>query len=108
VNQCATLLNINQHEIVIGATTPLVTNYLRLHSREIEQQLRETFGFEQKLKFRTVPESLLKLDRKEIKPRLPQTPSADSIDALERNAQWIEDGELKAALLSLAASLKSD
>lgn len=107
VNQAVTLLTINQDEIVVAANSPMVANYLRLHSREIEQQLRETFKLGQALKFRTIPDSLLKLDNNEYRPH-PEQVSAGSIEAIRRNAEWIEDEELKAAMLSLAESLKSD
>jgi hypothetical protein len=105
VKQSVTVLTINQHEIVIAANSPMVANYLRLHSKEIQQQIRETFHFEQTLKFRTVPDSLLKLERQQNIPQ-PRQVSAESIEALKRNAQWIEDDGLKAAMLSLAESLK--
>ena len=108
VNQSVTLLTINQDEIVVAANSPMVANYLRLHSREIEQQLRETFKLEQALKFRTIPDSLLKLEDNEYQRQTPGQVSAESIDAIRRNAEWIEDEELKAAMLSLAESLKSD
>ena len=107
VNQSVTLLTINQHEIVVAANSPMVANYLRLHSREIEQQLHETFKLAQALKFRTIPDSLLKLDNNEYRPH-PDQVSAESIEAIRRNAEWIEDEELKAAMLSLAESLKTD
>ena len=107
VNQAVTLLTLNRDEIVIAANSPMVTNYLRLHSAEIQQQLRETFQLEQALKFRTLPDSLLKLDRPRAVPE-PGAVSSQSIAALERSAQWIEDEELKSAMLSLAESLKSD
>ena len=107
VNQAVTVLTVNQHEIVIAANSPMVVNYLRLHSSEIAQQLRETFHLEQALKFRTVPDSLLTIDQDQTS-RAPRTVSAESITAIRRNAQWIEDEELKAALLSLAESLKAD
>ncbi|MDH3635037.1 MAG: DciA family protein [Gammaproteobacteria bacterium] len=107
VNQAVTLLNVNRHEIVIAASSPMVANYLRLHSGEIAQQLRETFHLEQALKFRTVPDSLLKIDKIQTA-REPRAVSAESIRAIRRNADWIEDEELKAALLSLAESLKAD
>ena len=106
VNRSVTLLTLNQDEIVIAANSPLVANYLRLHGREIRQQLRETFKLEQTLKFRTIPDSMLKLEQP-CKLRDPKEVSAESIDALERNARWIEDDDLKAALLSLAKCLKS-
>jgi hypothetical protein len=106
VQQSVTVLTINQNEIVIAANSPMVANYLRLHSKELQQQLRETFNFEQTLKFRTVPDSLLKIEQHEhLRP--PRQVSAESVEALRRNAQWIEDEELKAAMLSLAESLKS-
>ena len=107
VNQSVTLLTINQDEIVVAANSPMVANYLRLHSGEIEQQLHETFKLEQALKFRTIPDSLLKLDNNEYRPH-PEQVSAESIEAIRRNAEWIEDEQLKAAMLSLAESLKTD
>ncbi len=106
VNQSVTLLSISQDEIVIAANTPLVANYLRLHSREIGQQLRETFKLEQRLKFRTVPDSLLRLDRNEQRQQAPRQVSAESVESLKRNALWIEDEDLREAMLSLAESLK--
>jgi sRNA-binding carbon storage regulator CsrA len=106
VRQSVTVLTINQNEIVIAANSPMVANFLRLHSKELQQQIRETFDFEQTLKFRTVPESLLQLQRHSSSPQSPRQVSPESVDALERNAQWIEDEGLKAAMLSLAESLK--
>ena len=107
VKQAVTLLTINQDEVVIAANSPMVANYLRLHSTEIAQQLRETFHLEQALKFRTVPDSLLKIDQHQSL-RQPHAVSSESISAIRRNAEWIEDEDLKAALLSLAESLKSE
>lgn len=107
VNQSVTLLTLNQDEIVIAANSPLVANYLRLHSNEIQQQLRETFKLEQVLKFRTIPDSMLRLERPVESPR-PGRVSPASIETLHRGAQWIEDEALKAALLSLAQSLEDD
>ena len=107
VNRSVTLLTINPDEIVVAASTPLVANYLRLHQREIRQQLRETFGFEQALRFRSIPESMLHLDRPGSS-REPGPVSSESIEALERNLQWIEDDDLKAALQGLADSLKRE
>ena len=106
VRQSVTVLTINQNEIVIAANSPMVANFLRLHSKELQQQIRETFHFEQTLKFRTVPDALLKLERHQSLP-VPRQVSAESVAALERNAQWIENEDLKAAMLSLAESLKT-
>ena len=106
VNRCVTLLTLNDEEIVIAAASPTVVNFLRLHSGEIQQQLYETFNLQQRLRFRAIPDSLLQLQQRDsTKP--PRQASAESIDAITRNAQWIEDEDLKSALLNLADSLKS-
>jgi len=105
VQGCVTLLTLNDEEIVIAANTPMVANFLRLHSIEIKQQLRETFNLEQELKFRTIPDALLKARAQEQLPE-PEAVSGEAVDAIERNAQWIEDEELRAAMLSLAKSLR--
>ena len=108
VSQCVTLLTINQDEIVIAANTPMVANYLRLHSREIQQQLRETFKLEQALKFRSIPDTMLKLEKKnEYHGQVGQV-GPEAIAAIKLNAKWIEDADLQAALLSLAKSLEDD
>jgi hypothetical protein len=107
VSQCVTLLTINQNEIVIAANTPMVANYLRLHSHEIQQQLRETFKLEQVLKFRSIPDAMLKLQKNEYHQEHRQV-GPEAIAAIRRNAQWIEDADLQAALLSLAKGLEAD
>ena len=101
------LLTINSDEIVIAANSPLVANYLRLHSREIQQQLRETFGLQQSLRFRTIPDAMLQLAGASEVPE-PDAVSEKSIDALRRNAEWIEDEDLRAAMLSLVQSMEGD
>ena len=108
VNQAVTLLTLKSDEIVIAANSPLVANYLRLHGKEIQQQLRETFNLEQTLKFRSIPDSMLRLDQPVETVRKPGQVSPESIEALQLNAQWIEDEDLRAAMLSLAESLKHD
>lgn len=107
INQNVTLLNITEEHIVIAANSPVMANYLRLHAAEIRQQLRETFNLDQEIKFRSLPESLLKVGSQYKIPQ-PEPVSSESIDAIERNANWIEDEDLKSALLSLAQSLKKD
>lgn len=107
VNRAVTLLTIKPDEIVIAANSPLVANYLRLHAGEIQQQLRESFGLQQSLRFRTIPDSMLKIDSPETL-RKPGQTKPESIEALQRNAQWIEDDDLRAAILSLADSLKAE
>lgn len=107
VNRCVTLLTIDDDEIVIAANSPPVASYLRLHGNEIRQQLRETFGLEQAVRFRSVPESLLRVEPPGER-RVPRRVSARSAEAIERNASSIDDEGLREALLSLARSMKVD
>ena len=107
INRAVSLLTVIGDEIVIAAYNPVVANYLRLHANEIAQQIRETLGFDARLRFRTLPESLLQAGPR-VRERQPRPVSAESIDALRRSAEWIEDEELRAALLSLAQSMRSD
>jgi len=106
VQGCVTLLTLNDEQIVIAANSPMVTNFLRLHSSEIEQQLRETFNLQQALKFRTIPDALLKTGRSIEQMPAAEAVSGEAVSAIERNAQWIEDEELRAAMLSLAKCLR--
>lgn len=107
INRAVSLLTVVGDEVVIGAYNPLVANYLRLHSTELAQQIVETFGFEARLKFRTLPESLLQAGPRPRK-ITPRRVSAASIEALKRSAEWIEDEDLRAAILSLAQSMQAD
>ena len=104
VRHQVTLLSVDERVMVIAASTPMVTNYLRLHARELAQQLRETFGLEQEIRFRTIPDALLR--QREVKAiSAPRAVSRESVEAIRRNAQWIEDESLRASLLALADSL---
>ena len=105
-NGNATLLKIGDDEIVIAAHSPPVANFLRLHAAEIRQQFRETFGFEQTVRFRTVPDALLRVDRPGGR-RQPRLASPSSADAIERSASHIDDDGLREALLALARSLRT-
>lgn len=107
VRQSVTLLSVTDDHIVIAANTPMVTNYLRLHAAEIQQQLRETFRLEQPLKFRTIPDAMFQR-RQYRSPLPPRTVSSEAVAAIRLNAQWIEDDELRNAMLALADSLASD
>ena len=104
-NACVTLLKLDDDEIVIAANSPPVANYLRLHAAEIRQQLRETFGLEQAVRFRSVPDSLLRVEPPGGR-RRPRPASAGSADAIERNARSVDDPALRDALLALAQSLR--
>jgi hypothetical protein len=107
VRHSVTLLSVTDEHIVIAANTPMVTNYLRLHATEIQQQLRETFQLEQQLKFRTIPDALFQ-QRKQLSPSPPRAVSSEAVAAIRLNAQWIEDEGLRAAMLALADSLTTD
>ena len=107
VRQSVTLLSVTEENIVIAANTPMVTNYLRLHAVEIQQQLRETFQLEQQLKFRTIPDAMFQR-RQQRSPLPPRAVSSEAVAAIRLNAQWIEDEDLRAAMLALADSLTSD
>ena len=107
VRHSVTLLSVTDEHIVIAANTPMVTNYLRLHAAEIQQQLRETFQLEQQLKFRTIPDAMFQ-QRKQLSPAPPRAVSSDAVAAIRLNAQWIEDEDLRAAMLALADSLDSN
>jgi hypothetical protein len=98
---------VTAEHIVIAANTPMMTNYLRLHTAEIQQQLRETFRFEQQLKFRTIPDAMFQR-RQQLSPQPPRAVSSESVAAIRLNAQWIEDPDLRAAMLALADSLDDD
>jgi hypothetical protein len=104
VQRSVTLLTVNSEEIIIAANTPMVANYLRLHSAEIQQQLRETFQLEQQVKFRTIPDALFHA-RKQEKLQAPRVVNSEAVRAIKRNAQCIEDESLRAAMLSLVDSL---
>ncbi|HKJ50090.1 MAG TPA: hypothetical protein VKB27_01245 [Gammaproteobacteria bacterium] len=107
MNRAVTLLTATDDEIVIAAYNPMVANYLRLHSTEIAQQIRETLGLEARLKFRTLPESLLQAGPRKQE-RAPRPVSAASADAIRRSAVWLEDEGLREALLSLARSMEQE
>ncbi|MEM7563024.1 MAG: hypothetical protein AAF353_08245 [Pseudomonadota bacterium] len=106
INQQVALLSIDAEQIVFSANSPVVANFLRLHVTEIQQQIRETLKLQQSIKFRSLPETLLKVERKVETPQ-PRAVSDESIQAIEKNAEWIEDDSLKGALKSLAESLRN-
>ncbi len=110
LNRAVNVLYVDDDEIVIAANTPVVANYLRLHQAEMRQQLREGLGLDQRIRFRSLPGSLLHAERPEAPAvnREPRRVAGQAIEALERNARWIEDEGLRAALLELAQTLKHD
>ena len=99
------VINITAQEIVVAVDNATIANYLRLHNRELQQQIRETFNLHQTLKFKTMPETVLQL-RERPKARKPGQVSDEAAEVITNNAQWIEDENLKHALESLAKTLK--
>lgn len=106
VTGSVTVLSVDAEQIVIAASTPVVANYLRLHGAEIRQQLVETLQLKQALRFRTIPDAMMR-PRAPVKLQPPRQVSTGSVDAIRRNAQWIEDEALRQALLSLADGLEA-
>ena len=100
------VINVSTEQIVIVTGSAQVTNYLRLHARELQQQFDETFKCSQKLSFKTMPESLLQIDQRPPA-RKPVRVSDEAIKSINNNAQWIEDEKLRQALESLARQLKN-
>jgi len=99
------VINITAQEIVVAVDTAQIANYLRLHNRELQQQISETFHLHQTLKFKTMPETVLQLHERP-KAKIPGQVSDETAEVIINNAQWIEDDNLKHALESLAETLK--
>jgi len=106
MNQQVSVVNLTAESIVIAVADPQVSNYLRLYMAEIQQQIQETFNLEQVLKIKTIPNSLLKSDHDLPAAKIPLKVKPETVNALHKGADWIEDEGLKQALKSLADSLK--
>ena len=106
MNQQVSVVNITDESIVIAVADPQNSNYLRLYMAEIQQQIQETFNLKQALKIKTVPSSVLKSDHVLPAAKKPLKVKPETVQALKRGADWIEDEGLKQALKSLASSLK--
>ena len=100
------VINVTVQEIVVAVADPQIANYLRLHNRELQQQIHETFNLKQVLKFKTMPETVLQLSKRPQAGK-PGKVSAEAAEVITNNAQWIEDEKLKNALESLAKTLKN-
>ena len=105
INQQVSVINCSDQEITLAVADPQVANYLRLYVAEVQQQIHETLGLQQKLRIRTMPESMLKITTRPQSSK-PTTVSKATADAITKNANWIEDENLKASLQSLANLLK--
>ncbi|MEE8364961.1 MAG: DciA family protein [Gammaproteobacteria bacterium] len=105
INQQLRVMNLTQDEIVVATTDPQIANYLRLYASEIEQQIRETLNLSRKLKFRSMPDSIFQVEP-HPGPNKTTAVSPDTVDAIDRSADCIEDEKLKQALQSLVQTLK--
>ncbi len=105
INQQLRVMNLTQDEILVAAADPQIANYLRLYAAEIEQQIRETLNLNRKLKFRSVPDSIFRVEPRSSTSKT-TTVLPETVDAIDRSARWIEDDKLKQALQSLAHTLK--
>ena len=106
ISQRIQVINTTESEIVVAVDDAAITNYLRLHQRELQQQLFETFSTWKTLKFKTMPEAVLNPDiRRAFRP--PEQVSGETVETIKRSANFVEDSDLKQALLALAERLKS-
>jgi hypothetical protein len=105
MNQQVSVVNLTTDTIVIAAADPQISNYLRLYMAEIQQQIQETFSLKQTLKIKTIPSSVLKSDHVLPAAKIPMKVKPETVQKIQRGADWIEDEGLKQALKSLAVSL---
>jgi hypothetical protein len=105
MNQQVSVVNLTTDTIVIVAADPQISNYLRLYMAEIQQQIQETFSLKQTLKIKTIPSSVLKSDHVLPAAKIPLKVKPETVQKIQRGADWIEDEGLKQALKSLAVSL---
>jgi hypothetical protein len=104
INQQVSVINCSNEEITLAVADPQIANYLRLYVAEIQQQILETLGMEQKLKFQTMPDSVLNVGTRPRSSK-PTRVSRQTADAISKNANWIEDEGLRKSLQALASSL---
>jgi hypothetical protein len=107
MNQQVSVINCSDDEINIAVSDPQIANYLRLYVTEIQQQIHESLNMKQILKIRAMPDSLLKVGTRP-QPSKPTRVAKETADAISKNANWIEDEDLRKSLLSLANLLKKD
>jgi hypothetical protein len=106
MSQQVSVVNLTTDTLVIAVSDPQISNYLRLYIAEIQQQIQETFSLKQVLKIKTLPSSVLKAEHVLPAPKIPSKVKPETVQKLQRGADWIEDEGLKQALKSLADSLK--
>ena len=106
MSQQVSVVNLTTDTLVIAVSDPQISNYLRLYVAEIQQQIQETFSLKQVLKIKTIPSSVLKAEHVLPAPKIPLKVKPETVQKLQRGADWIEDEGLKQALKSLADSLK--
>ena len=104
ISHTVQVINLSKEAIIITTNNAQITHYLRLHTRELQQQFNETFATRKKLIFKTMPADLLQIERRQTIKK-PRRVCHETIASIRRNAQWIEDKALKKALESLASQL---
>jgi len=107
INQQVSVIHCSDEDITIAAADPQVANYLRLYVAEVQQQIHEALGMKQKLKIQTMPDSLLNVGTRPTSSK-PVRVSSETATAISKNANWIEDEDLRKSLLSLASVLKKN
>lgn len=105
IAQNVQVIKVDRDEIVIASASSQVAGFLRIHGVELRQQFCETFGGDRKIVVRTMPDSLLQLESRQPVNK-PRPVSDESVESIKKNADWIEDENLRKALKSLAGSLK--
>jgi len=105
INQQVSVINCSEDEIILAVADPQIANYLRLYVAEVQQQIHETLGMKQKLKIQAMPDSLLNVGTRPQSSK-PARVSQQAADAISKNANWVEDENLRKSLLSLASVLK--
>ena len=97
------VVNITEQYLHVSLPNATLSAYLRLHSAQISQTLRENFNIDVELKISTRPEAPEQQAVPKLKARADFTD--ESRLKMQRSAQYIEDDELKAALNSLSETL---
>jgi len=103
-NEQVLVLNVTEQEVVVAVPSAQMTNYLRLYSAEIKQQINESFNNQCSLIFKTMPTAVFDVGRSQSKVSS-KTYSHETVKGIENQADWIDDPALQKALKSLARHL---
>ena len=97
------VVNLTHEYLHVTLPNATLSAYLRLHSMQIKQMLRENFNIDVELKISTRPEA----SEQKAQPKMKANRdfSEASREQMQQSAQYIEDDALKAALDSLSQTL---